>query len=92
MLRWAEGPLVKMKNAADLINAIIENKRQRSHSYWAASEDALRNGSFYRVSRLGISRFMNGDYMGMVAELPRGGRYRQFYAVKAEELIPASCK
>lgn len=77
---------------------IIEKPKNRVRRYFARGEDSLRNGSFLRASRYGVSLFMNGDYMGMVVEVARGkpldlsnvldGRV-EFEYKAAERLIPA---
>jgi len=76
----------------------IEKPKNRVRRYFARGEDSLRNGSFLRASRYGVSLFMNGDYMGMIVDAERGkpleisdeamdGRIEFDYKA-AEKLIP----
>ncbi len=38
-------------------------------TYLARDVESLRNGSFFKVCRYGVSQYINGDYMGL---FPKG--------------------
>ncbi len=56
----------------------------------STAKDALTNGSFYRQSRLGISHFMNGDFMGFVGKIPNN--VVMVSRECAEEYMPKCCR
>lgn len=41
-------------------------KTKTTVRYFTRNMDCLENGSFLRQSKYGISRFINGDFMGFV--------------------------
>lgn len=70
---------------------------QRDHRYYALHDVGLRNGSFIRTSALGgsIAQFMNGDYMGLLDELPTTYANQplvEYPREVAERMIPRCCR
>ncbi len=66
-------------------------------TYFARNIESLRNGSFYKVCKYGVSLYINGDYMGL---LPKGERVpRQVDGVPllaydrktAKHILPECC-
>lgn len=55
-------------------------------------DDSLRNGSFCCLAGVGrdmYSRYMNGDFMGFVPDLPKD--YAEIDPVQAKRLLPKVC-
>jgi len=66
-----------------------EDKKRTEPAYYAYNENGMRNGSAYRVAARGkFAQYINGDYMGMVAELP-GNDLVPFTKKEAKALLPA---
>lgn len=48
-----------------------EGERRNKPAYYAPSENAMRNGTAFRVAPRGMyARYINGDYIGDVSEIP----------------------
>lgn len=66
-------------------------------TYLAIDAEAMHEGTFYKVSKYGISQYINGDYLGL---LPRGESCPLTYAgheliaftrAQAKKILPACC-
>lgn len=82
----------------DLTEAEIEDKlayalkkeaeRLTKPAFYAPSENAMRNGTAFRVAARGMfARYINGDYIGDVTEIPDG--VVPFTKKEAKALLPA---
>jgi hypothetical protein len=65
-----------------------EEKRLTKPAWYSPREDAMRNGSAFRVAARGMfARYVNGDYIGDVSEIPNG--LMAFTKKEAKALLPA---
>ena len=66
-----------------------EDKKRTEPAYYAYNESGMRNGSAYRVAARGMfAHYINGDYVGMVVELPNADMV-PFTKREAKALLPA---
>jgi len=63
----------------------------RYFAYAGNEQNALRNGSFCRLTKHGFAHFMNGDHLGLRKELP-GGNWTEINPIEASTLIPDCCR
>lgn len=73
----------------------MATRQKPTRRYWALHVDGLENGSFFRMSVHGIGQFINGDFMGMLPEVPKtyaNQELIEFPREIAEAHIPACCK
>lgn len=62
--------------------------------YYSRSEDAMRNGSYYRKQferSPQAVQYMNGDYMGPVELLAIPEGFKTFTRDQAKTLLPKCC-
>jgi hypothetical protein len=65
-----------------------EDKKRTEPAYYAYNESGMRNGSAYRVAARGMfAHYINGDYVGMVVELPNMDMV-PFTKKEAKTLLP----
>ncbi len=67
-------------------------------TYLARDTDSLRNGTFYKVCQYGVSRYINGDYLGLfpkgtpVLTVDGDGAPLFVYTrAQAKRILPACC-
>jgi len=66
-----------------------EDKKRTEPAFYAYNESGMRNGSAYRVAARGMfAHYINGDYVGMVVELPNADMV-PFTKKEAKALLPA---
>lgn len=68
-------------------------RRSRAIVYYAPDESCLRNGSLYKTSLHGsaaapFAHYMQGDFMGFVAEIPERFRALSWSRREARHLLP----
>lgn len=65
----------------------------KKNTYLSISEEALRNGSFYRFTgrklRDRFARYVNGDFMGFTSETPSAQPLKQWEPKVAKPMLPA---
>jgi hypothetical protein len=62
----------------------------KKRKYYAMHDDGLRNGSFIRESDKSRARYMNGDFMGFIKDIP--ATFKEVETKHAESLIPKCCR
>ena len=71
----------------------MPSRRSRKLLYYAKDATALANGTFLKKSRYGLSRYVLGDFQGMINPWVPGDLdgLLVFDRITARKILPAAC-